>query len=106
MFDDVINKVLIVDLHKSGILVHYQPPEHNYRGLQIHVRPIGEDDALALDREYPQLKPESLLLVSPDLVDTHAAVYRWFMLQVDVTVQVKLELEELDTVPGVVVPLL
>ena len=105
VFDDVTNKVLIVDLYKSGILIHYQPPEHNYRGLQIQIHPIGEDDALALDREYPELKPESLS-DSLDLVNAQKAVNRWFMLQVDVTVEVKLELRELDTVPGVVVPLI
>ena len=105
IFEDAVSEVLIVDMQKLGTLVHYlPPPQYDHRGLEILVNLISENDAEDLDRKYPHLKPDSLSdALGPD--GKNEEMLRWFMLQAYASVGVKLEWEELDTRPGVVIPL-
>ena len=104
VFNSNIHKVLIVDLAKVGTLVHYRPLEHEYKGLKVRVDAISKDGAEELYRSYPDIKPES----SSSEFDSDRGpeeIIRWLMLQVDVTVGIKLGFEKLNPEPGIVVPI-
>ena len=104
VFNDNIDKVLVVDLAKVGALIHFRPPDHEYNGLKILVDAINRDDAEELYSKYPDLKPESLSSES-NAVGGQEEVIRWLMLQADVSVAVKLEFEDLPSDTGVVIPI-
>ena len=103
VFNDNIDKVLVVDLAKVGALIHFRPPDHEYNGLRIRVDAINRDDAEELSSKYPDLKPESSSSDS-NSVGGQEEVIRWLRLQADVSVAVKLEFEDLPSDAGVVIP--
>ena len=102
-YDDVSDKVLVVDVPKLGPLLHRVPPEHNYRGLRILIECLDREEAKELLSRDPYILPDLLKNQEGKPHDLEEAI-RWVRLRVRVFVGATLEWENLGSDVGFIVP--